>query len=84
MRQFPEAKAMLEKSIAADPKSGSSLVSLGMIHLSENREDEAEKVFQPMIEAEPGNYLAHFYYGEMLLGKRRYEDAINSYKQAIC
>jgi len=83
LRQFPEAKALLEKSIAADPKLGSSRVTLGMIHLSENREDEAEKVFQSAIDAEPGNYLAHFYYGEMLLAKRRYEDAINSYKQAV-
>jgi hypothetical protein len=60
MRQVTEAKAMLEKSIAADPKLGSSRVSLGMIHLSEGREDEAEKAFRSELTPSPATILLIF------------------------
>ena len=83
MRQVPEAKSFLEKSIALDPKLSSSQVSLGFLSLLERQPGEAEKRFQAAIESDGNNYLAHYYYGEMLTANERYEDAIKAYQQAI-
>ena len=83
MRQIPEAKALLEKSVVLDDKYSRGLVSLGILRVIEKRLDEAGKLFQSAIESDPGNYLAHQYYAHTLAQDGRYEEAIKSYKQAI-
>jgi tetratricopeptide (TPR) repeat protein len=83
LRQIPEAKALLEKSVALDSHNSHSLVSLGIVRLIEQRPEEGEKLFQSALEADSGNYLAHYYHAETLARHQRYEEAIKSYKQAI-
>lgn len=83
LRQIPEAKVLLEKSVALDGRNSPGLVSLGILRLFEKQSAEAEKLFQLAIETDPGNYLAHFYYAETLARNQHYKEAIKSYKQAI-
>jgi len=83
LRQIPEAKVLLEKSVALDGRNSPGLVSLGILRLFDRQSAEAGKLFQRAIEADPGNYLAHFYYAETLARDQHYEEAIKSYKQAI-
>jgi len=83
LRQIPEAKAFLEKSVVHDGKFSAGLVSLGVLRLLERRSDEAGRLFQSAIESDPRNYLAHRYFASALAREGRYEEAINSYKQAI-
>ncbi|MGH9928000.1 MAG: tetratricopeptide repeat protein [Pyrinomonadaceae bacterium] len=83
MRQIPEAKALLERSVVLDGKYSRGLVALGTLRLFEKRLDAAGKLFQSAIESDPGNYLAHYYYAQTLAQDGRYEEAIKSYKQAI-
>ena len=83
MRQVPEAKARLERSIVLDGKYSRGLVSLGILRLIEKRSDEAGRLFQSAIESDPRSYLAHYYYAQTLAQDGRYEEAIKSYQQAI-
>ena len=83
MRQIPEAKALLQKSLALDGRYSPSLVSLGILLLIEERSEEATKLLQSAIESDPGNYLAHYHYAQILRQDGRYEEAIKSYQQAI-
>ena len=83
MRQLPEAKSFLEKSIALDPKLSSTHVSLGILCLAERECVEPEKRFQLALESDPQNPLAHYYNGRILSADGRYDEAIKYYNQAI-
>lgn len=83
IRQIPEAKVMLEKSVALDARNARSLVSLGMLRLAEKRQEDAAKLFESAVESDPGYYLAHYYHGRILARGDHHEEAIKSFKQAI-
>ena len=82
LRQIPEAKALLEQSVATNNRNSPALVSLGRLRLVEKRPEEARKLFQSAIDADPANFRAHNYYADTLLLDRQVDAAITSYKQA--
>ncbi len=83
IRQFPEAKVLLEKSVALDGKYARGLVSLGTLRIVERKLEDAAKLFQSAIENEPNNYLAYYYHAQILMREQRFAEAIKSYKLAI-
>ena len=82
LRQFPEAKVMLEKSVELDSHYSPALVSLGILRLFASQPTEAQRLFKSAVDSDPKNYLAHYYYAQALPRDRRAE-AIESYKAAI-
>jgi tetratricopeptide (TPR) repeat protein len=82
LRQFPEAKVMLEKSIEFDSRYSPALVSLGILRLFDKQPTEAEHLFKAAIDSDPKNYLAHYYYAQTLRWDRP-DEAIKSYQAAI-
>jgi len=81
--RMEDAEARLKKSISLEPGFAPSLVSLGIIRLRQQKTDEAKDLFRSGIESDPKNYLAHYYYAGRLRAEKHFEEAIESYKQAL-
>jgi tetratricopeptide (TPR) repeat protein len=83
MRQIPEAQKNLEKSQTLDARFAPSLVDLGVLRMIQKQPAEGAKLFQSAIEIDPKNYLAPYYYANILAQTGAYEEAIRFYRQAI-
>jgi tetratricopeptide (TPR) repeat protein len=83
LREATEAEAHLQKSLAQDPKLAASLVSLGVVRLAQRKPEEAAKLFQSAIDSDPKNYLAPYYYAQILGNENKFDEAIKFYRQSL-
>jgi TolB-like protein/Flp pilus assembly protein TadD len=77
------AKATAVNALRLDERLADAHTSLGHAKLHALDWDGAEQEFRRAIELGPGYALAHFYYGSLLAGRSRFEDAIAEAREAV-
>ncbi len=63
--QLDEAAGYLQRAVALDPNLARAHASLGVLHMRQNRFDDAKKHLE-RASLESGNYLVHYYYAYVL------------------
>jgi tetratricopeptide (TPR) repeat protein len=66
-QRLEDAEKHLKQSLEADPSFGPALASMGTLRLRQAQWPEARDYFQKAVAADSGNYLAHYYYADLLL-----------------
>lgn len=61
-----DAEAYLARALKSEGNLAPAHASLGLLRSAQNRLGEAKEHLQRAIEIEPGNYLARFYYADLL------------------
>ncbi len=61
-----DAEEYLARALKLDANLGAAHSSLGLMHLQQNRLAEAREHLERAVAAAPENYLAHFYYADLL------------------
>jgi tetratricopeptide (TPR) repeat protein len=62
-----DAEEYLARALKLDANLGAAHSSLGLMHLQQNRLVEAREHLERAVADAPENYLAHFYYADLLL-----------------
>jgi tetratricopeptide (TPR) repeat protein len=62
---YEEAVKIYQDMIAADPKDMESRFALGLVHLQLDQDDQAENVFEKLLEQPEWRYQASFYLGKI-------------------
>ena len=81
-RRFDEAAAVLEQARAADPLSVAVHMTLGRLHVSAGRPDQAIPFLRGALELNPGLSLAHQQLGHAYLQKRLVAEARTAFERA--
>lgn len=76
---LPEAKHAYGVAVKHNPNDLEALKNLAMISFFRGEYSEAESLFVRYHEKSEGDYLSHFYHGEIELRKREYSSARNHY-----
>ncbi len=63
--QLDEAAGYLQRAVALDPNLATAHASLGVLHMRQNRFDEAKKHLE-LASRKSENYLVHYYYAYVL------------------
>lgn len=80
---YDRAKGAAEQALAHDPKLAEAHAALGFISFFWKwQAPEGEREFQRAMELEPGDALAHHWYGSMLMHQGRYPEAIAQLDEA--
>lgn len=74
--RFEEAHQYLERALKLDANLASARITLALLYLREGHPAEAKAQLQAAISAAPLNYLAHYYYADLL--RRDCADAENT------
>jgi tetratricopeptide (TPR) repeat protein len=74
--RFEEAHQYLERALKLDANLASARITLALLYLREGRQADAKAQLQAAISAAPLNYLAHYYYADLL--RRDCADAENT------
>jgi tetratricopeptide (TPR) repeat protein len=61
-----DAEEYLTRALKWDARLAAAHSSLGLLRLKQNRLNEAKELLERAIGVEPENYLAHFYYADLL------------------
>lgn len=67
VQAYPEAKALLERSLKESPNLAIAHESMGFLELRQNHLTEAKKWFTQAVQLDSQSYLAHYYYAVMTL-----------------
>jgi tetratricopeptide (TPR) repeat protein len=62
-----DAEEYLARALKLDANLGAAHASLGLLRLQQNRLGEAREHLERAVSVAPENYLAHFYYADLLL-----------------
>jgi tetratricopeptide (TPR) repeat protein len=79
---FTQAAEHFQQAISLYPEYLAARNDLGAQYLKLKRLDEAEKLFQGVLEADPKNFNAKFNLGLVRIERKNYLDAISELKQA--
>jgi tetratricopeptide (TPR) repeat protein len=60
------AETQLKKALALDPRLAAAHASLGMLHLRQQRPEEALRAMTQAVEADSKDYMVHYYYAYLL------------------
>ena len=78
---YPEARAMLEDALKADPKLAAAYESMGQLYAQQNQTEEAGKWYSQAVALNSQSYLANFYYATNLF-KGRMDDELAAKAEA--
>lgn len=73
-------KAELNKVIALDADNSDARYLLGLIALDEARTDDAEQLFEGLVDTREHGMDAHYYLGRIAQGRGRYPEALSHYE----
>lgn len=82
-RKFPEAAALYEDALRAEPKNTSALVGLGFARQREGKFPEAEAALKKCLAIEPDNEPAAFHLGVTYFKQQRWNDAMGSFEKSL-
>lgn len=82
-RKFPEAAALYEDALRAEPKNTSALVGLGFARQREGRFPEAEAALKKCLAIEPDNEPAAFHLGVTYFKQQHWKDAMVSFEKSL-
>ena len=82
-KNWNQAKELLEVMIATFPKLSGPYVNLGIVHLSQQEFEEAEKALAFAIETNAYNFDAYDLLGRVLREQGKFEDAEKYYLKAL-
>ena len=82
-KNFIEATALFEKSIAAKPKDPLPYRDMGTLYISQGDWDNAAKFFREATSINPNSYFDHYGLGRALGESRKYEAAIAELQAAL-
>ena len=80
---FPAARPILERLVAAEPTLAAPAVNLGMLHARESRWLDAEAALYEGIRRDPENAVALNELAAVQRENGRFKDAENAYRQAL-
>ena len=83
MGRTEEAEAYYQKALQHNPRFPDALDNLGALRIKQQRYEEALKLFQTLIEVQPGRVGSYIGKGISLVGLNRHEDALRSFDQAL-
>ncbi len=78
---YPEARAMLEEALKADPKLAAAYESMGQLYAQQNLNEKAGKWYSQAVALNSQSYLANFYYATNLF-KGRMDDELAAKAEA--
>jgi protein O-GlcNAc transferase len=81
--QLPEAQALYEQVIAADPGDADAMQLLAMIHVHQGRRDAGLKLLQQAVSIDPDAADGHYNLGRVLASMGQHESAIASLRKAL-
>ncbi|MDZ4287140.1 MAG: tetratricopeptide repeat protein [Prosthecobacter sp.] len=82
-KKFPEAAALYEDALRADPKSTTALVGLGYSRQREGKLQEAEAALKKCLALDPNNEPASFHLGVTHFKQQRWNDAMTDFEKAL-
>jgi len=82
-KRFPEAAALYEDALRADPKNATALVGLGYAREREQKYMEAETALKKCLVYEPNNETAAFHLGVTYFKQDRWNDAMASFEKSL-
>lgn len=82
-KRFPEAAALYEDALRADPKNTTALVGLGYAREREQKYAEAEAALKKCLVYEPENETAAFHLGITYFKQDRWNDAMGSFEKCL-
>jgi len=82
-KRFPEAAALYEDALRADPKNTTALVGLGYAREREQKYTEAETALKKCLVYEPENETAAFHLGVIYFKQDRWNDAMSSFEKSL-
>jgi tetratricopeptide (TPR) repeat protein len=82
-KRFPEAAALYEDALRADPKNTGALVGLGFSREREQKYLEAETALKKCLLLEPNNETAAFHLGVTYFKQGRWNDAMSSFDKSL-
>ena len=79
-----KAEPLIRRALAIDSTSGDAWADLGIVLTYGHRDDdEAGRAFERGVALGPVHPDAHWYYGEWLLMRRRFDEAIEQMQKAV-
>jgi len=78
-----EAMAQLERAIQEDPLNLIMLTTRGMLLVSTNRSEEAERVLRKALDLDEGYWLAHNWLAASYMTRGRFADAARSFERSL-
>ena len=82
-KQFPEAAALYEDALRADPKSATALVGLGYSRQREGKLEEAEAALKKCLVLDPDNEPAAFHLGVTQFKQQRWNDSMAAFEKSL-
>lgn len=82
-KRFPEAAALFEDALRADPKNTNALVGLGYSREREQKYAEAETALKKCLLLEPNNETAAFHLGITYFKQERWNDSLASFEKSL-
>ncbi|GEP42949.1 tetratricopeptide repeat protein [Brevifollis gellanilyticus] len=82
-KRFPDAAALYEDALRADPKNTTALVGLGYAREREQKYAEAETALKKCLVYEPENETAAFHLGVTYFKQDRWNDAMGSFEKSL-
>ncbi len=82
-KHFPEAAALFEDALRADPKNTSALVGLGYSREREQKYAEAETALKKCLLLEPNNETAAYHLGITYFKQERWNDALATFEKSL-
>jgi TolB-like protein/tetratricopeptide (TPR) repeat protein len=79
---LPKATLAVAEALRRDDQRADVYASLGLIRMTENRQDEAEQLFVQAIQLDPSYAMAHMWRGNNLNNQQRFDEALESYREA--
>jgi tetratricopeptide (TPR) repeat protein len=83
LRRYQAAEKVFRGVLAVAPDLEAAQIGLGNIRLLLGDKTEAESIYSDLVKTNPNSPVAHAYYGELLLGFRRDEEALLHLNRAI-
>jgi Flp pilus assembly protein TadD len=82
-KKFPQAAALYEDALRADPKSATALVGLGYSRQREGKLEEAEAALKKCLALDPENEPASFHLGVTHFKQQRWNDAMAAFEKSL-
>ena len=82
IKMYDKAIEILEAGKKAFPSDSNILLALSNSYIGANKTDVAINAFKEGVERQPDNKYYHYNYGVLLLGSKKYVEAIEQFKAA--